>query len=303
MLILVNRGANGGRGAERWTAVAAGLRARGIAFRMEETASADDAKRILAVTRDPVVIAAGGDGTVNGTLNALLELGRTDLTLGAIGLGSSNDFHKPFAEDRTIADVPVRIRADRAETVDVGRAVLHTPDGRRHVRHFVLNASLGFVAEGNAFFNTDDPVLRWLKRRHVEAAIVYTALRNVVTFRPIEASVRLDDGPDVNMPLTSLGILKNVHFAGGMKYDTPVVSDDGMFDVTAWVGMRRVDLIRTMANLYRGKFRGLPRTRTWRARRVAVAPGHPVHFETDGETTSIVRAELDVLPGALRVCR
>lgn len=302
MLILVNLGANGGKGAARWAAVEAELRARGVAFEARETESAADARRILAETKDPVVVAAGGDGTVNGTLNAILKLGRTDLTLGAIGLGSSNDFHKPFAEERTVAGVPVRIRSDRAEVVDVGRAVLHAPEGGTQVRHFVLNASLGFVAEGNAFFNTDDPTLLWFKRRNVEAAILYTAFRNLVTFRHIEAVIRLDDGPEMRAPLASLGILKKVHFAGGMKYDTPVAADDGMFDVNVWGRMNRADILRTMVSLYRGRFRGLPRTNVWRARRVTVVPEKPVHFETDGETTRIARAELEVLPKALRVC-
>lgn len=296
MLILVNAGANGGKGAKRWARVE---RALDVEFEAVPTTSAGHAKEILAKTRHTVVVAAGGDGTVNGVANALFELGRTDIALGAIGLGSSNDFHKPF--DRTIADVPVRIGEPHA--VDVGRATLHGPDGRATVRHFLLNASLGFVAEGNAFFNTGDPTLLWLKRRNVEAAIVYTAVRNLAKFRPIDTWVSLDDGPAVRVALANLGILKKVHFAGGMKYDTPVSAADGMFDVNVWGRMNRADLVRTMANLYRGRFSGMPRTHAWRARRVSVVPEEPVHFETDGETTRIVRAELEVLPRALRVCR
>ncbi len=297
MLILVNLGANGGKGAERWARVERELPAP---FEAVPTRDAAEAKRLLARTRHDVVVAAGGDGTVNGVLNALVELGRRDVALGAIGLGSSNDFHKPFVPERTIAGVPVRFGP--ARLADIGRATLVRPDGSSIVRHFVLNASLGFVAEGNAFFNTDDPTLLWFKRRNVEAAILYTAFRNLRMFRPIETWIALDQEPAVRVPLANLGVLKKVHFAGGMKYDTPVVADDGMFDVNVWGRMNRADLVRTMANLYRGKFRGLPRTHAWRARRVTVVPEAPVHFETDGETTRIKRAELEVLPKALKIC-
>src|SRR5437016_2873987 len=46
-------------------------------------------------------VAAGGDGTVNALLNAIVACENRppleEFTLGAVGLGSSNDFHKPGA--------------------------------------------------------------------------------------------------------------------------------------------------------------------------------------------------------------
>jgi diacylglycerol kinase family enzyme len=51
-------------------------------------------------------VAAGGDGTVNAVVSALVENASPDalrrIRLGAVGLGSSNDFHKPLSEDRSI---------------------------------------------------------------------------------------------------------------------------------------------------------------------------------------------------------
>ena len=70
---------------------------------------------------------ATGSGTVNGVLNAILAQG-ADVTLGAIGLGSSNDFHKPFAKDKRVGGAPVRLDASRAIRADVGRAVLTDRD-------------------------------------------------------------------------------------------------------------------------------------------------------------------------------
>ncbi len=297
MLILVNGNANAGRGAARWERVGRELRARGVRFEARATSSADEAASML--DGHDVVVAAGGDGTVNGVLNAMIARGST-AALGAIGLGSSNDFHKPFGE--TIAGVPVRIDSGRARPVDVGRATIVDTLGRTRTRWFCLNASVGLVAEGNAFFNTADPALVWLKRRSVDAAILYAALVNLVRFRPVRAAVRLDHAPARLRPFASLGILKKVHFAGGMRYDTPVQPDDGLFDVNLWGRTERASLVRTLANLLQGRFLGLPGARTWRARHVRIEPERPVHLELDGEVMKIACAELEVVPKALRVC-
>jgi len=297
MLILVNTSSNGGRGAERWTRVERALRDRGTAFTAYATRTAEDAARLVAESTDDVVVAAGGDGTVNGVLNAILRM-RPTAALGAIGLGSSNDFHKPF--DAAIEDVPVRLGPPRA--VDVGRATFVTADGTERTRHFCLNASVGLVADGNAFFNTDDAALLWLKRRNVDAAIAYTAVVNLIRFRPVHARVSLDGAPARTARFASLGILKRVHFAGGMRYDTPVTADDGHFDVAMWERTERPSLVRTLASLSRGRFRGLPGAKTWRARTVRIEPERPVHLELDGEVTKVLRAELTVIPKAIRVC-
>jgi len=297
VLILVNPLANAGRGAERWAQVERELRARGVAFEARFPAGPRDLPRHLDGHR--TVVAAGGDGTVNAVLNAIM--GR-DLTLGAIGLGSSNDFHKPLALERMMAGVPARIDAGRARLADVGKAVLHGPDGGRTTRYFLLNASLGFVAEGNAFFNSEESLLLWLKRRSVEAAILYAALVNLWRLRPLRLSLGLDGSSPEDLSASSLGVLKRVHFAGAMRYDTPVAPDDGLFAVNLWEPMGRGGILRTLFHLYRGRFQGLPRTRSWRAKRVELVPERPVPFELDGEVTTVARAELEVVPRALRVC-
>ena len=70
-----------------------------------------------------VFVAAGGDGTVHALAGAIVEardgvpLG--DICLGAVGLGSSNDFHKPF--ERLRSGIPLRLDMDRATPRDLGR--------------------------------------------------------------------------------------------------------------------------------------------------------------------------------------
>ena len=140
-------------------------------------------------------------------------------------------------------------------------------DGTRHVRYFLINASMGILAEGNQSFNNARGLTAWLKPRNVEAAIVVTAVRNIATFRPINLALRGDDWRR-DGELTNVSILKSVHFAGGMRYDTGVTRDDGLFDVNVWEPAGRLALVRLAAGLYRGRFKGSPYARCERAGRV-----------------------------------
>src|SRR4051812_6612498 len=110
--VILNPHANSGNGARRWKALLETELAResglvGAALfdgsmgleRLQGWVS----ERIRAGARCFAV--AGGDGTVNMALNALMNapertaLPAGELRVGAVGLGSSNDFQKPYSGD------------------------------------------------------------------------------------------------------------------------------------------------------------------------------------------------------------
>jgi diacylglycerol kinase family enzyme len=304
VLVILNESANAGNAAGRWRKVAAALQDRGAPFDVVVTRSEADAARAVAAAATQgheVVVAAGGDGTVNGVLNAILA-NNADVALGAIGIGSSNDFHKPFTKERRIGGMPARLDLSRAIRADVGKATLTEPGGATRTRYFVLNASLGVVAQGNAFFNAPDRTLAALKRTNIDLAIAYAAIVSIGRFKPIALRWSLDGQPLQPIELTAMGILKQVHFAGGMRYDTPVAPDDGMFAVNVWEVMDRRSIVGLILALYRGQFTGRKHTRTHRTRRVRISADPPIDFELDGEVSKISQADVEVVPGAVRLC-
>lgn len=317
MLVVLNPRSNAGTAPRRWEPVERTLRRRYSAMTL---AIPDDADRAAELVRNHVdkhggpadgtpelVVAAGGDGMVNLVLNAIMDPetdrprgGADNIVLGAIGLGSSNDFHKPVRDGSRIAEVPVRVDATRAEAVDVGKASMLLPDGTRAVRYFLLNASMGLVAAGNDSFNHATGAMAWLKARNVEAAIAATAMRNIATHRPLRVEVRGSDWEHLG-PITNIGVLKSVHFAGGMSYDTPVTRADGAFDINIWAPAGRLRVVGLIAGLYRGRFAASALATCHRDRAVDLRPDHPVSLELDGEITVVESARLEVLPGVLKV--
>ncbi|MCA8924975.1 MAG: hypothetical protein KDD82_24405 [Planctomycetes bacterium] len=303
MLIVVNANARGGRARRSWRRVQAALAAAGVVFEARETSSEAHAQEVVAAAWEAGerrFVAAGGDGTVNGLLNLLLELDLEGAELGAIGLGSSNDFHKPGDPAGSLAGCPVR--AGPASPVDVGYAAFRDEAGSERRRRFLINASLGVTARANGRFNTAGRFLRMLKRIHVELAILACACDALVRLRPETLRLVRDDAPLEVLRTTNLAVLKRVHVAGGMRYDTPVALDDGRLAVN-WIGdVGRWRLLRAVVNLYRGRFAGTPGTESWFARRLEVASDAPTWLELDGEVWRTARVAFSVQSAGIRLC-
>jgi diacylglycerol kinase (ATP) len=304
-VVLLNPASGGGRGLARWAkvegAVAAGRRLRIVQTDVAGTWRSDVRWAMAEGAR--LFIAAGGDGTVSALVDELVR-GRDGVpleafTLGAVGLGSSNDFHKPFA--RSIGGVPVRIEpsCDRRD-VCVARYV--AADGATHSRCFLISASVGVVAEANAFFNEGDRVERWLRGKWTGGAILYAAQRTIATFRNIDARLTAD-GRTEEAAITNLSISKTPFVSGMFRYDASVSPDDGLLAVHLCEAMSRVETLRALADLARGRFQGRPKRRHWRSSRVALAAGGAVALELDGEVCLARRVSFGVLAEKVGICR
>jgi diacylglycerol kinase family enzyme len=250
-------------------------------------------------------VAAGGDGTVNTVLNAICTC-RGDVpldafTLGAIGLGSSNDFLKPIRSENTIHGVPVKVRADGARPRDVGIADYADGSGEKRRRYFIINASLGLVAAANAFFNSGGKTLGWLKRNWVEGSILYSAFNTLMDYRNFPAVLVMGDERH-ETELTNLSVMKIPHVSGNFCYGMEIPPNDGLFAVNLCEGMSRREVIKTMMRLYEGIFLGLPKTRSWRAAGLRVETAELTALEMDGEVVEARDIDFTIHPESIREC-
>jgi diacylglycerol kinase (ATP) len=128
----------GSRRQGRLRAVIAKLRQYGAEVRVETTTAVGDATRFaqqITANDCDVVVAAGGDGTINEVANGLVG---SQLPLAIIPLGTANVL---AAEIGLAADA-----ASLARTILDGPAILVHP-GIANGRHFLLMAGVGFDAE------------------------------------------------------------------------------------------------------------------------------------------------------------
>jgi diacylglycerol kinase family enzyme len=307
--VILNPYAGGGTALQKWDRTESRIRSRLGTFELIVLDRSMDIKEIVSqmINRNVAeFVAAGGDGTVNLVLNAICERssGRSfqKIKLGAVGLGSSNDFHKPFLLGQQIGGIPCKVDFTSAARRDVGVITFENGTENPRTRHWIINASIGVTAEANFFFNTPDAVLQFLKRSSVNGAILYAALHTIATYRNREMSLVIGDEEPVHTNITNLGVVKSPHFSGNFCYDSLFSPDSETFHVHLCEKMSVPRTLQTLWRLSQKRFSGLPQTRSWSSSRVAIRAEKPFAIEFDGEVISTVAASFSIKPKLLQVC-
>ncbi len=304
-LVVLNPLAHGGRGTGLFDRVRAAIEAR---FDATIVAIASDQRwraEVCAALDRGVrrFIAAGGDGTAHALVNALVEAPARppldEITLGAIGLGSSNDLHKPVRH--RIEGIPVLLDDSRAALRDIVRC-RYADGAAMHQASVLVSASLGVTAEANARFSAGSPTAQRLRRASTTAAIAGAAARTVATWRNLPARLHID-GCDVSpIALTTLGVLKTEWLSGRLHLGHPIEPASGDFDVVLVEGRSRLQLMGDILALLRGQFDGRPGHRRWRARAVDLWLDAQASLEMDGEVVRATEAHFTLHPERIRLC-
>lgn len=297
--VVLNPGAQGGRAEGKWHKLIDSGHERfrearklpvfrpSASSREELEARISDWIRLQAAAGRRNFIAAGGDGTVHALLNALLASqpeGRwREFAVGAIGLGSSNDFHKDPSRSATkVAGVSVRCDFSAASPHDIGCVEF---EERPEPRFFIVNASIGLTAAGNRNFNDPSRLIRFCKKTHTGTAMALTALSTLLRYQAVPVSLRAAGASFEAMQLANAGLIMRIpHFSGDLSYPFCRPSAGGGFYLYLCRDMGRWEMLRTMARLAAGKF--VPGRRQLIIESPFIdlrAFGQPVWAELDGE--------------------
>ena len=195
--VLLNGQAGGGRAAERWRSLEGCLAAELGRPATVCDQSADWVSLVSQVARrgPSMIVAAGGDGTVHRVANLLLaEAGKDGATalLGAVGLGSSNDFHKPLDSRRQVCGMPVRCNWKTPVRQNVLRVERDDRQGHRLVEYSVTGCSIGMVALGNELFNRKWGPVRPARRVGANTGIWCASLAAIARGRTFAVDLAVD---------------------------------------------------------------------------------------------------------------
>lgn len=249
------------------------------------------------------IISAGGDGTINTLINYLLKLHKSlkeQVTLGAIGLGSSNDFLKPFGHK--ILQVPVRININHEPVWhDVG-LIKYRKSLVAREKYFIVNASLGATAAANFTFNHPDKILKFLKSYFTQLGILYAALKTISLFTNISCSIEYNQQKSV-ISMSNINVLKSPFVSGSIHYNQEIGKDDGNLALNICEGMSRWQLIKTLIGLQQGYFPQTPNTSSAIIQGLYLKSDSPLTFEYDGETDQAKTIEIKIIPKAIKILK
>jgi diacylglycerol kinase (ATP) len=219
-----------------------------------------------------VVIAMGGDGTLNEVVNGLDGF---DTPLGIIPLGTANDF-------ATQAGIPAD--ADHAMDVILRSKPVCIDTASLNGRRF-LNASTGGMgAETTAETPTD------AKETLGPMAYAITGVRKFADLAPYRASFRGDRFAfEGGFLMFAVG---QTRASGGGTPVTPNASvTDGLLDVCIVEAMGRAEFARLVLKIKRGEHLGEPGVRYAQLPSLLITAETPLSVNVDGETSNARRLE------------
>jgi len=306
MIILLNKNSGGGTALRKWNSIYRQLNLNGSTETFIVGVNGSTDKFILESIKkgETDFVIAGGDGSVNYFLNCVMSSVEQNILkqikIGAVGIGSSNDFHKPFHPNNTIENVPYKINFNDAVQRDVG-CLLYEKDGKKFKKYFLINASLGITAEGNNLFNNPDFILRSLKKINTQSAITYTIIKNILTYKNFEVTIG-GTNESFTANISNMGILKSPFFTGKLRYLSDPLLDNGLFDVHLYQSLSKMKLLKLFFNLSKGKSDASLNKIFWRTDRIKISSDQMFAVEFDGEVITTKSAEFSVIPGLIKVC-
>jgi diacylglycerol kinase (ATP) len=293
-VFLVNPASDSGATGKRWPELAhraARLGLNGETFFSERQGHLIELAREAADGGATLVVAVGGDGTLNEVVNGIA--GR-DVDLATIPLGTGMDFGRTYGLPRSFDDaVRVALGGER-RTIDAGRVSYRTWGGTDAERWFANVASVGMSGAVAQRANGMSKALGG------KVTFFYALTRVFLEWENTEVTVRFDGG-ERTARMHDVIVANGVWHGGGMKLAPDARPDDGVFDVVLIGDVGKADFVTTAPKLYKGRHLGHPKVEVLRTARVAVDSPEHLPIELEGEQVGTTPATFEVVPGALRV--
>lgn len=303
-VVIVNPAARSGRAGRKWPALSQQLEAAGCKHVTLHTRAPGEATRLCeAALRSgtTLIIAAGGDGTINEVANGFFDqanrdqLIAPDARLGILPLGTGSDFARTFGI-RDAGSAIETLAAGASTLIDVGCVELQRAGAQPLTRYFVNIADLGLGAETVNLVNHGPRI------GGAFLSYLIGAVRAILAHRPPHISLRFDDGEVVAEPMSIVVIANNRYFGGGMLVAPEAQPDDGLFDVLWLKGTSRGRLlVDLLPKVYRGAHLGHPLVCRRRTAQLSLESLLPVPLEIDGEQIGTAPVTFRLLPRALRI--
>lgn len=269
-----------------------------------------------------MIVAVGGDGTLNEVVNGFYEkpdanslyamddrgwMTRTrdgapqplnpDAVIGMLPLGTGGDFRRTIGFMGGHHETVEHLSGQHTRHIDLGEVGFVDHDGELKARYFINIASVGFSGA------VDRVVNHGWKGLGGKASYMLATARAFTTYRNIHVQLRLDDTVELEGKMNNVVIANGEFFGGGMWIAPGAELDDGQFQVVIMGDLSRREILGLTFDIYQGKHLQNKKIFRRRARRVSIRSldGRLALLDIDGEAPGQLPALWSNHPGALRL--
>jgi diacylglycerol kinase (ATP) len=245
-----------------------------------------------------LIIAVGGDGTVNEVINGLLLYRKPvndKCELGILNSGSGSGLAQTLGLPVSISDQLDVIFNSAANPMDVGFVNYKDVNDHSCERLFVSECQVGLGG------SVVSQVGMNLKHFGGRIAFGSVALSHLFHYRASQITMTHDHQQPESKKLIGVTIGNGIYCAGGMRLTPDAHTDDGLLDVLQIHEMSLVKRFLNFGKVYSGCHIRSPHFSISQAKAISIGSEQPVWIETDGELLGKTPCRIGIIPGAIKV--
>ena len=295
--IIVNQTAGSGTTKRKWLSIRKALTQAGLSFDYVYTESnghAFELAKEAAQAGYELVVATGGDGTINEVVNGLVASGNAKgTTMGILNTGTGCDLARFLNIPRNCQKACQRLADPYKTSIDVG-LVEYQDNDKRASRYFISAAGLGFDGEVVETVHKQPRLLQGT------VPYIFGVLHSLNNYQNKDIRLQIGEKSE-DVRICSVVIANGGFYGKGMHVAPEASINDGLFEVIIIGDVGKLDLLRSFPKIYRGTHITHPKVRMERADQVTIQSSEQVLIQADGELIGEGPATFKVLPSALNV--
>ena len=301
-IVIINPASSAGRTGRRQREILAAVESHfGRGFSLFVTKRPKDATtsaREASLRGIGLVIAVGGDGTIQEVVNGLMEAARASdrrPQLGIINAGTGHGFAQSLGLPAGLDAQCAGIASGSVRRIDIGRAAFSERSGRPVERYFINECQAGI---GGLVV---EKVQAGHKKLGGFLGFGLATLTTALSYPNRSIRFSLDDGPERSGTFIGIVAANGHAMAGGMKLAPRASVEDGALDIVFMYGQTLAERLRNFPKIYSGTHLESPKFGYLRGRSLSLASEDRVSFEADGEPVGHLPCRIEVVPAALEV--
>ena len=234
-----------------------------------------------------IIIAVGGDGTLNEVLNGIMLSEKTKTTIGHFPLGTANDFSKTLGIEKNLEQFLGALKTNNTILIDVGKIKCNNSDS-----YFlnIADAGLGgFVA---------NKLNKSKKKLGGKITYFKVILTGILSFKKPQVEIQFNDTV-YKGKLMSLAICNGKSFGNGLIISPNAKVNDGLFNITLLGDVSVWDYFRNLKNLKKGVLLKHPNIHYYSSDKIQINSKDLCEIEADGEYVGKGEACFEIIPKSL----
>jgi YegS/Rv2252/BmrU family lipid kinase len=244
----------------------------------------------------PVVVAVGGDGTLNEVVNGFFHNGAptpTTTKLAMVPLGTGGDFRRTLKIPLDPKAAVQVLTSGLVRRLDAGCVTYQDHNGATAVRHFINIADAGIGGEVVDNVNSGPKFLGGM-------TFTLASLKALLTYRNKPMTVNVD-GVSHDIVAQQVVMANCQYFGGGMRMAPAASPTDGVFDVILVGDAGKFESISRLGSIREGKHLDdhNPKIQLMYGKRISITSPEKVRIDLDGEQPGFLPALFEIQPSTI----